>query len=52
MRRVIQNLVEDVLAEHLLLGRYEPGSTIIVDREDDGGLLIHAAEPKTAVEVS
>ena len=25
LRRVIQNLVEDVLAEHLLLGKYEPG---------------------------
>jgi ATP-dependent Clp protease ATP-binding subunit ClpC len=52
MRRVIQNLVEDVLAEHLLLGRYEPGTTIVVDREADAGLAIHAAEPKTAVEVS
>jgi len=52
MRRVIQNLIEDVLAEHLLLGRYEPGTTIVVDREPDAGLAIHAAEPKTAVEVS
>ena len=31
LRRVIQNMVEDVLAEHLLLGRYEPGTTIVVD---------------------
>jgi ATP-dependent Clp protease ATP-binding subunit ClpC len=53
MRRVIQNLVEDVLAEHLLLGRYEPGTMIVVDREgEDADLAIHAAEPKTAVEVS
>ncbi len=52
MRRVIQNLVEDVLAEHLLLGRYEPGTTIVVDRSEDSGLDIHAAEPKTPVEVS
>ena len=53
LRRVIQNLIEDVLAEHLLLGRYEPGSTIIVDRgEDSAGLDVHAAEPKTPVEVS
>ncbi len=52
MRRVIQNLVEDVLAEHLLLGRYEPGTTIVVDHSEDSGLEIHAAEPKTAVEVS
>ncbi len=52
MRRVIQNLVEDVLAEHLLLGRYEPGTTIVVDHNEVSGLEIHAAEPKTAVEVS
>jgi len=52
MRRVIQNLVEDVLAEHLLLGRYEAGTTIVVDRDEVAGLAIHAAEPKTAVEVS
>ena len=52
MRRVIQNMIEDVLAEHLLLGRYEPGTTIIVDRDGEAGLTIHAAEPKTPVEVS
>ena len=52
MRRVIQNLIEDVLAEHLLLGRYEPGSTIVVDRGEESSLDIHAAEPKTPVEVS
>jgi len=52
LRRVIQNLIEDVLAEHLLLGRYEPGSTIVVDRGEDSGLDVHAAEPKTPVEVS
>src|ERR671918_769514 len=26
LRRVIQNMIEDVLAEHLLLGKYEPGT--------------------------
>ncbi len=52
MRRVIQNLVEDVLAEHLLLGRYEAGTTIIVDLNDDSSIDIHASEPKTPVEVS
>ena len=31
-------MVEDVLAEHLLLGRYEPGTTIVVDRDPDAGL--------------
>jgi ATP-dependent Clp protease ATP-binding subunit ClpC len=50
LRRTIQNLVEDVLAEQLLLGRYEPGSTIVVDRDPDGGLTIQAAEALTPVE--
>src|SRR4051812_1260312 len=49
--RVIQNMIEDVLAEHLLLGRYEPGTLIVVDKTtDDAGLEIHAAETKTPVE--
>ena len=38
LRRVIQNMVEDVLAEHLLLGKYEPGTTIVVDKDPDAGL--------------
>jgi len=44
MRRVIQNLIEDVLAEHLLLGKYEPGTTIVVDKDPEAGLDIHAAQ--------
>jgi ATP-dependent Clp protease ATP-binding subunit ClpC len=51
LRRVIQNMVEDVLAEHLLLGKYEPGSTIVVDRDPEAGLDIRLAEqPRTPVE--
>ncbi len=50
LRRVIQNLIEDVLAEHLLLGKYEAGTTILVDRDPEGGLDIRAAESKTPVE--
>ena len=50
LRRVIQNTIEDVLAEHLLLGLYEPGTTILVDRDPDAGLVIQAAESKTPVE--
>ena len=50
LRRVIQNMIEDVLAEHLLLGKYEPGTTIVVDRDPEAGLEVHAAEPKTPVE--
>ncbi|MBA2719986.1 MAG: ATP-dependent Clp protease ATP-binding subunit [Chloroflexi bacterium] len=46
LRRVIQNMIEDVLAEHLLLGKYEPGTTIVVDRDPEAGLDIHAAEPE------
>jgi ATP-dependent Clp protease ATP-binding subunit ClpC len=53
LRRVIQNLVEDVLAEHLLLGRYEPGTTIVVDKAEDAGLDIHAeVEAKIPVETT
>ena len=50
LRRVIQNMVEDVLAEHLLLGKYEPGTTIVVDRDPEAGLDIRAAGPRTPVE--
>src|SRR4051795_9976200 len=50
LRRVIQNMIEDVLAEQLLLGSYEPGSTIIVDKDPEAGLDIHLAEPRTPVE--
>ena len=50
LRRVIQNMVEDVLAEQLLLGTYEPGTTIVVDKGEEAGLEIHAADEKTPVE--
>ncbi|MGP1674786.1 MAG: ATP-dependent Clp protease ATP-binding subunit ClpC, partial [Candidatus Limnocylindrales bacterium] len=50
LRRVIQNMIEDVLAEHLLLGRYEPGTTIVVDKDSEAGLDIRAAESRTPVE--
>ena len=50
LRRVIQNMIEDVLAEHLLLGKYEPGTTIVVEKDPEAGLDIHAAETLTPVE--
>ena len=50
LRRVIQNMIEDVLAEHLLLGRYAPGTTIVVEKDLEAGLNIHAAEARTPVE--
>ena len=33
LRRAIQNQIEDVLAEHLLLGKYPAGTTIVVDAQ-------------------
>jgi ATP-dependent Clp protease ATP-binding subunit ClpA len=51
LRRTIQNMIEDPLAEHLLLGRYNQGDTIVVDAAPDGkGLSIEATEAKTPVE--
>jgi len=51
LRRTIQNLIEDPLAEHLLLGRYHVGDVITVELDPDGkGLRIEATEAKTPVE--
>jgi len=47
LRRVIQNMIEDPLAEQLLLSSYEPGQTIIVDKDPDAGLSIHTAVERT-----
>jgi ATP-dependent Clp protease ATP-binding subunit ClpC len=47
LRRVIQNMIEDVLAEQLLLGRHKPGTTIVVDKSEEAGLSIMAAGEKT-----
>jgi ATP-dependent Clp protease ATP-binding subunit ClpC len=35
LRRIIQNLIEDPIAEGLLEGRFAPGQTVKVDVEDD-----------------
>ncbi|MCU0479566.1 MAG: AAA family ATPase, partial [Chloroflexi bacterium] len=51
LRRVIQNMIEDVLAEQLLLGRHKPGTTIVVDKGEEAGLSIMAAGEKTPVVV-
>jgi ATP-dependent Clp protease ATP-binding subunit ClpC len=53
LRRVIQNMIEDPLAEQLLLGKYQPGETIVVDRAEETGLSIEVTTPadlKTPVE--
>jgi ATP-dependent Clp protease ATP-binding subunit ClpC len=36
LRRAVQRMVEDPLAEEILLGRFEANDTIIVDAEGDG----------------
>jgi ATP-dependent Clp protease ATP-binding subunit ClpC len=50
LRRVIQNMVEDPLAEALLLGRFEAGMTVLLDKSDDAGLTIEPVTEKTPVE--
>ena len=35
LRRAIQRQVEDLLAEEVLSGRFPPGSTVLLDREED-----------------
>ena len=52
LRRVIQNMIEDPLAEALLVGRFKAGDTVVVDRSDDAGLSIEATEEKTPVEAA
>ncbi len=51
LRRAIQNLIEDVLSEHLLLGRYASGSTIVVDHlPGEATMRIDAPEARTPVQ--
>jgi ATP-dependent Clp protease ATP-binding subunit ClpC len=52
LRRVIQNMIEDPLAEALLVGRFKAGETVLVDRSDDSGLTIEATTEKTPVEAA
>jgi ATP-dependent Clp protease ATP-binding subunit ClpC len=50
LRRVIQNMIEDPLAEALLVGRFTSGHTIVVDRSEEAGLTIEPLAEKTPVE--
>jgi ATP-dependent Clp protease ATP-binding subunit ClpA len=50
LRRVIQNMVEDQLAEALLMGRFSAGMTIRVDKSQDAGLTIEPITEKIPVE--
>jgi ATP-dependent Clp protease ATP-binding subunit ClpC len=49
LRRVIQNMIEDPLAEQLLLNNFEPGQTVVVDKDPDAGLSIKSAKELEAV---
>jgi ATP-dependent Clp protease ATP-binding subunit ClpC len=52
LRRVIQNMIEDPLAEALLLGRFVAGATILIDKSADAGLSIEPIAEKTPVGAS
>ncbi|GAC1324916.1 MAG: ATP-dependent Clp protease ATP-binding subunit [Chloroflexota bacterium] len=47
LRRTIQNLIEDPLAEGMLLGRFYPGSRIVVHRSAEDGIDLKADEVAT-----
>src|SRR5438067_11380835 len=49
MRRAIQNLIEDPLAEGLLHGRFQPGDTVLVDRVE-GDLTLETKQAVAAPE--
>jgi ATP-dependent Clp protease ATP-binding subunit ClpC len=55
MRRAIQNLIEDPLAEGLLHGRFQPGDVVLIDRSGDDLTLetkpgVVAPEPEKVAE--
>ena len=52
LRRVIQNMIEDPLAEALLVGRFSAGDTVRIDRSEDSGLTIEPVVEKTPVEAA
>ena len=43
-------MIEDPLAEALLVGRFKAGDTVLVDRSEDSGLTIEPLAEKTPVE--
>ena len=52
LRRTIQNLIEDPLAEGMLQGRFHPGSSVLVDRNEDGIALIAEDVPTPELSVA
>ena len=51
-RTWIQSMIEDPLAEALLVGSFKAGDTVRVDRDEDSGLSIEAVGEKTPVEAA
>jgi ATP-dependent Clp protease ATP-binding subunit ClpC len=52
LRRVIQSMIEDPLAEALLVGSFKEGDTVRVDRDEESGLSIEPVTAKTPVEAA
>ena len=52
LRRVIQSMIEDPLAEALLVGSFKAGDTVRIERDEDAGLSIEAVTEKTPVEAA
>lgn len=45
LRRAVQRLVEDPLAEEILLGKFEANDTVVVDTEDDLNIIFRKGAP-------
>ncbi len=45
LRRAVQRLVEDPLAEEILLGRFDANDTVVVDLDDDKGIVFRKGAP-------
>jgi ATP-dependent Clp protease ATP-binding subunit ClpC len=52
MRRAIQNLVEDPLAEMLLQGKIKSGDTVLIDRAGDELTMTPITEPQAVAETA
>jgi ATP-dependent Clp protease ATP-binding subunit ClpB len=48
LKRALQRLVQDPLANKLLRGEFVPGDEIVLDEGDDGGMRFHKGAPGKA----
>jgi ATP-dependent Clp protease ATP-binding subunit ClpC len=46
LRRIIQQKVEDPLSDRLLAGEFSEGATILVDVDEDGGIILTSKQEK------